>query len=435
MNGFALEYESFDPAEEGLREALTSTGNGYLCSRGSAEWEDADGVHYSGTYVHGVYNRETTILGGLPVLDEDLVKVPNWLVLKLRIEGAEAIRLADVELLEYRHELDIHRAVVSRELRFRDAAGRETALRSGQFGGETSPIRTWPVSSQRPPPNWSGRVEVISAIDGRVSNHGVARYLELEGQHVNPVSPRTFGAEVIALKAQTRQSNIYVSQAARTSVFRGSELLAVERGLHQMEDYIQQALAFDVRQGAPTRVEKMVTFSTSRDTATSDTLAKAGTSALRRPGFEEALERHASAWDELWRVCDVRVRGDERVQMLLRLHVNHILQVCSRHTADLDAGVPARGLNGEAYRGHVFWDELYVFPFLSFRMPEVTRQLLMYRYRRLDEARAAARDEQASAGRCSRGRAAARARRRRSGCTSTRCPGAGSRTSVATSGM
>ena len=103
MNGLALTYESFDPAEEGLREALTSTGNGYLCSRGSAEWEDADGVHYPGTYVHGVYNRETTILGGLPVLNEDLVKVPNWLVLKLRIEDAEAIRLADVELLDYRH--------------------------------------------------------------------------------------------------------------------------------------------------------------------------------------------------------------------------------------------------------------------------------------------------------------------------------------------
>jgi trehalose/maltose hydrolase-like predicted phosphorylase len=80
------------------------------------------------------------------------------------------------------------------------------------------------------------------------------------------------------------------------------------------------------------------------------------------------------------------------VQLLLRLHISHILQVCSRHTADLDAGVPARGLNGEAYRGHVFWDELYVYPFLSLRLPEITRELLMYRYRRLGEARAAARE-------------------------------------------
>ncbi|MGO9753676.1 MAG: glycoside hydrolase family 65 protein [Solirubrobacteraceae bacterium] len=390
MNGFALTYEGFDPAEEGLREALTSTGNGYLCTRGTAEWEDADGVHYPGTYVHGVYNRETTILGGLPVLNEDLVNLPNWLVLKLRIEGAEAIRLVDVELLGYRHELDIRRAVVIRQLRFRDGAGRETALRSRRFVSMAHPHRAgieWTLTAQ----NWSGRVEVISAIDGRVTNRGVARYLELEGRHLDPVSPRTFGPEIIALKVETRQSNIYVSEAARTRAFQGGAPLAVERSLDQMEDYIQQVLAFDVRQGTPVRIEKMVTFSTSRDAATSDTLVKAGKSAVWRPDFEEALARHVSAWEELWRVCDVRVRGDERVQMLLRLHIAHILQVCSRHTADWDAGLPARGLNGEAYRGHVFWDELYVYPFLSFRMPGVTRALLMYRYRRLEEARREAR--------------------------------------------
>ena len=126
--------------------------------------------------------------------------------------------------------------------------------------------------------------------------------------------------------------------------------------------------------------------------AISDTLAKAGTSALRYSGFEEAFARYALAWDELWRVCDVGVPGDDRVQVLLRLYICRILHVCSHHTADLDAGVPARGLNGEAYRGHVFWDELFVYPFLNFRMPEVTRGLLMYRYRRLGEARAAARE-------------------------------------------
>ena len=294
-----------------------------------------------------------------------------------------------MELLDYRHELDLRRAVVTRELRFRDGVGRETTLRSRRFVSMAHPHHAgieWTLTPQ----NWSGRVEIVSAIDGRITNRGVARYLELEGRHLDPVSPRTFGPEVIALKVQTRQSNVYVSQAARTRVFAGGVPLAVERTLYQTEDYIQQVLAFDVRQGAPVRVEKMVTFFTSRDPATSDTLAKAGTAALRRPDFEEALERHVSAWEDVWRVCDMRVPGDERVQLLLRLHICHILQVCSRHTADLDAGVPARGLNGEAYRGHVFWDELYVYPFLSFRMPEVTRALLMYRYRRLEEARAAA---------------------------------------------
>jgi trehalose/maltose hydrolase-like predicted phosphorylase len=348
-------------------------------------------VHYPGTYAHGIYNRETTILGGVPVLNEDLVNLPNWLVLKLRIAGEEAVRLDEVEVLSYRHELDLRSAVMTRFVRFRDAAGRETALNSRRYVSMAHPNRAaieWTLTAQ----NWSGRVEVISAIDGRITNHGVARYLELEGRHLDPVSPRTFGPEVIALKVRTRQSNTYISQAARTRVFAADQPVEVARSLFQTEDYIQQGLAFDVAEGEPVRIEKMVAIATSRDPATSDTLGKVGTAALRRPDFAAALARHVGAWEELWRVCDVRAKCDEEVQHLLRIHICHILQVCSRQTADIDAGVPARGLNGEAYRGHVFWDELYVYPFLSFHLPEVTRGLLMYRYRRLEEARAAAHD-------------------------------------------
>ena len=178
-----MTYEGFEPVEEGLREALTSTGNGYLCTRGAAEWEDADVVHYPGTYVHGVYNRETTILGGRPVLNEDLVNLPNWLVLKLRIDGDDAVRLGEVELLEYRHEFDIRDAVVVRALRFRDRAGRETTLRSRRFVSMAD-VHHAGLEWSLEPENWSGRVEIVSAIDGRVMNSGVPRYGQLEGRHI-----------------------------------------------------------------------------------------------------------------------------------------------------------------------------------------------------------------------------------------------------------
>jgi trehalose/maltose hydrolase-like predicted phosphorylase len=391
VNDFGLAYDSFAPAEEGLREALTSTGNGYFCARGAAEWQDADDVHYPGTYAHGVFNRETTVLGGRPVLNEDLVNLPNWLLLKLRIEGEDAIRLDNVELLAYRHELDIRNATVIRELRFRDRNGRETTLRSRRFVSMAHSHQAgleWTIT----PENWSGRIELVSALDGRVTNRGVARYRELEGRHLDPVSPRTFGPEVIAVKVQTRQSNIYIAEAARTRVYQGDEELDVGRSLYQMEDYVQQVLDFDVHEGSPVRVEKMVAFYTTRDAAINEPLGNAGKSAARYPTFAEAYDRHCRAWDELWEACDFVVPKEPRVQLLLRLHIAHILQVCSRHTAGHDAGVPARGLNGEAYRGHIFWDELYIYPYLNFRLPEVTRELLMYRYRRLGEARAAARE-------------------------------------------
>lgn len=390
---FTLEYEQFDPDDEGLRESLTSTGNGYFCSRGAAEWEDTGDVHYPGTYAHRCYNRETTIMGGNPVLNEDLVNLPNWMVLKLRIEGEEAIRLSNVEVVAYRHVYDIRHALVQREVRFRDRRDRETILRSRRFVSMAHPHQgavEWTLT----PVNWSGRVEVVSALDGRMTNRAVARYRDLEGRHLDPVSPRTFGPETIALKVQIRQSDIYIAQAARTRVFRehATAPSLVDRDLYQMEDYIQQVLAFDVTEGSTTRVEKMVSMFTSRDDAITEPLAAAGRHVCRYPVFDDAYDEHVAAWDELWDICDVRLPGDARVQLLLRLHISHVLQVCSRHTARLDAGVPARGLNGEAYRGHVFWDEMFVFPFLDLRVPEITKGLILYRHRRLAEAQAAAQE-------------------------------------------
>ena len=85
------------------------------------------------------------------------------------------------------------------------------------------------------------------------------------------------------------------------------------------------------------------------------------------------------------------VEGDTpETQLAIRLHVFHLLQTVSPNTLDLDVGVPARGLHGEAYRGHVFWDELFVFPYLNLHQPQLTRSLLLYRWRRLPEARQAA---------------------------------------------
>ena len=157
---FVLVYDGFDPSNEGLREALTSTGNGYFCIRGAAEWEDAGDVHYPGTYAHGVYNRESTIVGGRPVPNEDLVNLPRCLALKLCIADEDPIRLSNVELLSYRHSYDVRYALVGRELRFRDRAGRETSLRSRRFvsmGRMHLGALEWEIVAE----NWSGRSQGV----------------------------------------------------------------------------------------------------------------------------------------------------------------------------------------------------------------------------------------------------------------------------------
>ena len=84
MNGWSLTYEGFLPTEEGLREALCTLGNGVFATRGAAPEAVADEVHYPGTYAAGVYDRLRTEIGGRSIENEDLVNLPNWLVLTFR---------------------------------------------------------------------------------------------------------------------------------------------------------------------------------------------------------------------------------------------------------------------------------------------------------------------------------------------------------------
>jgi trehalose/maltose hydrolase-like predicted phosphorylase len=179
-----------------------------------------------------------------------------------------------------------------------------------------------------------------------------------------------------------------MTQAARTRVLRGDEPLDVPRRTSQDGGGVEQRLLVEGRQGEAVHVEKVVAVYTSRDFAISEPTIAACT-AIRRAGtFDELLETHRRAWSRLWHRADIEIGGaDDWAQRVLRLHIFHLLQTTSFNSIDLDVGVPARGLHGEAYRGHIFWDELFIFPLLNLRMPELTRSLLMYRHRRLPQAR------------------------------------------------
>ncbi len=389
---WVLSYDAYDPDNEQLREALSSTGNGYFCTRGAAEWSDADDdTHYPGTYFHGGFNRAVTIMAGRPVVNEDLVNAPNWLPLKMSINGDEPFTLENVELLSYHHEFDIKRSLLIRTLRFKDKAGNETSLRSRRFVSMQK-MHLGAIEWTVTPENWSGTVSIISGLDGRVVNWGVPRYRQLESRHLRPIRTALVGDEGISLVVRTSQSRIYIAQAARTDIFVNDKKVETEREIYRQDDYIQQTITFKAKKGETFRVEKMVAFYTSNDNAISEPLVDAQTAVTRFCHFDEALERHTYAWANLWTLCDFKVPNDDKAQRLLRFHICHILMCCSPHTGDLDAGVPARGLTGEPYRGHIFWDELYIYPFLNFRLPEITRSLLLYRYRRMDEARELARE-------------------------------------------
>jgi len=393
VNPWTLAYDGFDPGEERLREALCTLGNGYFATRAAAPEAAAGDVHYPGTYVAGCYNRLVSRVADREVENEEVVNVPNWLPLTFRREGGQWLDLYELEVLAYRQELDLRRGLLTRFLRVRDREGRATRVTQRRFVSMADPHLAG-LETTVVPENWSGRLEVRSALDGRVTNAGVERYRGLDGRHLIPVEAGQAGDEVVWLQVETRTSRVRIAQAARTRLVRDGRAVAIERRTVQEPGFVAQDLTVDVREGEPVTVEKVVALFTSRDRAIAEASDAASGRVGRLPdGFDELLERHVLAWDQLWRRCriDLDGDGDAEVARTLNLHVFHLLQTVSEHTIDLDVGVPARGLHGEAYRGHIFWDELFVFPFLNLRFPELTRALLRYRSRRLPEARQAAR--------------------------------------------
>lgn len=391
MTDWTLDYHGFDPAQEGLREALCTLGNGYFATRGASGESEAGEIHYPGTYLAGGYNRLSTEIAGRVIENEDLVNLPNWLCLTFRPEGGDWFNLMAGELLDYQQTLDLKAGVLRRQLLFRDHQGRDTTLTTQRLVHMGQP-HLGAIEWRIRPDNWSGRLSVRSALDGQVINAGVERYRQLASTHLVPLSTDTPCDDTIRLQVEMRQSRLRIAQAARTHLRVASQEVDGTRRTLQETGYIAHEMTLNLAEGEEAVVEKVVAMHTSRDRAIAEAGLAACQSVARAGTFDELLESHRRVWSHLWQRCDVQLDGGGRAQKILRLHIFHLLQTVSPHSVDLDVGVPARGLHGEAYRGHIFWDELFIFPFLNYRIPEITRALLRYRYRRLDEARHLARE-------------------------------------------
>jgi alpha,alpha-trehalase len=389
LDEWVLVYEGFDPDQEGLREALCTLGNGYFATRGAAPEATADDAHYPGTYVAGCYDRLVTEIAGRAIDNEDIVNVPNWLSLTFRIADGEWFDVRRVELLEYRQQLDLRWGVLTRVLRARDAAGRVTRVTQRRFVHMSEPHLA-ALETTITGENWSGPIELRSALDGTVTNSGVARYRGLRGDHLLPVEQGQVGDDRIYLQVRTRQSRMFIAQAARTHVTLGGRAVSGRPSLVDEPGFVAHGWCIDVAQGETLAVEKVVALHTSRDHAISEAGLAARTAVEEAGGFAELLGRHVLAWDHLWRRFDLPLAGQQEAELALRLHTFHLLQTVSPNSIGLDCGVPARGLHGEAYRGHIFWDELFVFPLLNLRLPVLTRSMLDYRFHRLAPARRAA---------------------------------------------
>lgn len=210
---WTLVYEGFDPAHEAHREALTTLGNGYLGTRGTAPERAADEVHYPGSYLAGVYNRLVSTVHGRQMEDEHLVNAPNWLVLDLGIEEPGTWWSAGgLTASQERRELDLRRGVLTRTAVLTDLAGRRLRLRQRRLVSMTQPHLA-ALETTVTPDGWSGSLRVRSGIDAGVVNANVAEYAALANRHLHTTSADQSGPGTLVVEVETVQSQIRIAVA------------------------------------------------------------------------------------------------------------------------------------------------------------------------------------------------------------------------------
>jgi beta-phosphoglucomutase family hydrolase len=410
---WVLAYDHFAPREEGTREALCTLANGYWGTRGAVPGTTSGPVHYPGTYLAGVFNRLKSSVQGRTVETEHMVNAPDWTFIKVTLPGGEELLPESPHLISYRQELDLRRGLLSRTMRFRDRQGRTTRVATRQFqsfAGHHLAALELTVEAE----DWSGTATIRSMIDGRVANQNVPDDRELASHHWQPVESRELDGETVLLETVTSQSRIHVATATRTrfqSPADAPEPLRIPVALGPM--VIGHDIEVELAPGVPVMFDKIAAVANTHDHAVSSVWHNAAKRLERTGSFRQLLTYHEEMWGISWARFAVKLDpapehqgvlppstkfdttelvhpkgAGQRHQLALNLHTFHVLQSSFGSRRDLDAGLGARGLHGEGYRGHIFWDEIFIYPMLTLRRPELTRGLLMYRYRRLGEARA-----------------------------------------------
>ncbi len=392
ISSWKLNYEWFKPAQEGLREALCTLANGYFGTRGATAESVASRIHYPGTYIAGVYNTLATHISGKTVYNEDLVNCPNWLYLTFRIDKGDWINPSAHSILSYYQELNMRRGILNKKITIKNNRGNRTTIETQRIVHMRDPhcaaIRYVII-----PENYQGPLTIRSALDGRVQNTGVARYRQLNSRHLRPYMLGGFGRNGIYLGVKTTQSDIIIAEAATVRIFSGGkEIRPLSKLIRKGSKGIFQEFGILVESGHEYEIEKIVSIYTSRDKRIGKPISAAINLVKGAPRFKDLLKPHTNTWSMLWNRSDIQIEGDTFSQKALRLHMFHLLQVATIHNTSIDASIPARGLHGEAYRGHIFWDELFVMPFFDFHNPKISKALLLYRYRRLPKAREYARE-------------------------------------------
>jgi maltose phosphorylase len=374
--------------ERRLQESLTSMGNGYMGMRGNFE-ERYTGDHHQGTYLAGVWYPDKTRVGwwknGYPDYFGKVINALNFIAMDIFVNG-EAVDLGVQEPKDFYLELDMHNGLLTRTF-ILESEKATIKFRFERFLSivqqELAVIR---VSAEVLKGN--ADIQIVSKIDGDVRNED-SNYDEMFWEARNAgfdgnigflttcTIPNAFGIEQFSVTGAMKHATTIEAAASET------EPLSVQQIFHQT-----------LAENESMTVEKQVIILTSRDVPEAKQQEKAVQLLQENTkGFEELLDEQNKAWEKRWALADVTIEGDDAAQQGIRFNLFQLFTTYYGEDERLNIG--PKGFTGEKYGGATYWDtEAYAVPlYLALAKPEVTKNLLKYRYNQLEQAKHNARQQ------------------------------------------
>ncbi|MGN1025801.1 MAG: glycoside hydrolase family 65 protein [Faecousia sp.] len=372
-------------------ETTFALSNGYLGTRGTfIEGYDFDvDTGLEGNFINGFYESEHVRYGewnyGFPTMSQSLLNLPDCKRVEVFVDG-ERMDLRKGKILSYARTLHMDQGIVTREVEWKSESGKQIRFRSCQLVC-LNRKNLMALKLSVTPLNFSGKIELVSKLNADVENHT---------RKTNPLVDygpfgRCMEPDEIWVKnhrffyqGTTKNSKLTMACAAAhtcdgTASYTVGELNA------------EAAYACHAEQNSQAALTKFIAYTSSLDMPILE-LESFLMEILNRAqsdGFQLLLQEQKKAMDIFWQAADIQIDGDEALQQGLRFNLFHIMQAAGR---DGRTGMGAKGLSGEGYEGHYFWDtEMYVLPVFIWTNPELAKQLLLYRYHTLPQARERAR--------------------------------------------
>jgi len=385
LENWIVEESSFNSNFLGKCEAIFCQGNGYLGLRSTLEEEyvgETRNLFVTGTF-NQFYENEVTELPNLP----DFTKVVLFI-------NKKRFTLEKGKIRDYHRKLNLQTGEVIRKVEWESPDGEIICF---TFGRLVSMANDHVIASRIEITPVTGEVElmIVSGIDGTVSNTGA--------QHLAEGNKRIYENLYLEMISETIQSHISIaSYTAHKFTVDGVEIHPEIQPIISRRE-IKISTQFSLKAGQKVVIDKISTVNTTRDLKYADNTDENILELLKQDSKKEAMDAYSKgydkllkdsqkAWKEIWNQQDIKITTENAFdQLAIRFAIYHLSIMVKKD--DNRVGIGAKGLSGEGYKGHSFWDtEIFILPYYRMTQPKTARTLLEYRFKNLYGARIKAKE-------------------------------------------